>query len=269
MLNVFLLMMSLLLIASCSSGSSTKNKQSTLYFNAGTQSLMDKDYTAALTSLLKANAMDPENSDILTNLGMAYFFKGEKESGIRYLKEALKFNENNSDAKVNLASIYFLDKNYNEAERLYIEVTKDLTYDKQARNYYNLGLVEMQAYKNLTKAEDYFKRSVKEDENYCPSYFQLGHIRYTRRQFNTALKFFREAGMGTCSESPAPHYYQGLTLIELGKFDDARMKLDEVESRFKKSTYAVKARSKAIELQSIEIKEAKQVSSKTSETPEF
>lgn len=262
-------MMALLLIASCSS-SGTKSKQAALYFNAGTQNLMDKDYTSALTSLLKANEMDPENSEILTNLGMAYYFKGEKETGIKYLNEALKINENNSDAKVNLASIYYLDQKYDEAERLYKEVATDLTYDKQARNFYNLGLVQMKVRRDLTSAEDYFKKSIKEDENYCPSYFQLGMVYYTRRQLNSALKFFREAGLGTCYESPAPHFYQGLTLMELKKFDEARVKFDDVETRFKKSIYAVKARTKSIELQSIEIQTDKQVGQKTRlESPQF
>jgi outer membrane protein assembly factor BamD (BamD/ComL family) len=77
---------------------------------------------------------------------------------------------------------------------------------------------------------------------------------YKRNQFNSALKNFKEASMGTCYEAPAPHYYQGLTLMKLKKFDEARMKFDEIDSRFKKSPYASKARIKSTELKSIEIK---------------
>jgi type IV pilus assembly protein PilF len=245
------------IFAGCSSQSKLQNKQAGLYFSAGTQSLIDQDYTAALNSLLKANELNPENSEILTNLGMAYYFKDEKDLAIKYLKQALKINESNSDAKVNLASIYFKDGNYSAAEKLYKEVLKDLTYDKQARTYYNLGLIEAQVKKDLASAEDYFKRSIKEDENYCPSFFQLGMIQYQQRQYSTALKNFKEAGTATCYSAPAPFYYQGLTYMALGKYDEARLKFDDVETRFKKSVFAAKARAKTAELNNIEINQTK------------
>src|SRR5205823_5198732 len=106
--------------------------------------------------------------------------------------------------------------------------------------------------KNQVGAENYFKQSVKEDDNYCPAYFQLGMVYYKRRQFNSALKNFKEATMGTCYNSPAPHYYQALSLTSLKRFTEARLKLDEVETKFGKSVYGVKARTKQIELNEIE-----------------
>lgn len=274
MLNSIISILAVLFITACSSTKSVEVKQAQIYFNSGTQSLMDADYTAALTSLLKANELSPDSSEILTNLGMAYYFKGEKDLSIKHLQAALKINPKNSDAKTNLASIYFSDKNYPQAEQIYKEVLRDLTYDKQARTYYNLGLIEKDGRKNLSGAEDYFNKSVKEDESYCPSYFQLGMIYFQRRQLNTALKNFKEAGTGTCYESAAPHYYYGLTLMELGRIDDARMKFDDVESRFKRTTFAVKARAKILEMDSIQIKNVKSpeshaAGSKKLESPEF
>ena len=129
----------------------------------------------------------------------------------------------------------------------------------------------MQGKRNIVGAENYFKKSIKEDDNYCPSYYQLGLIQYQRRQFNSALRNFKEASMGTCFESPAPHYYQAITLIELKRYDDARIKLEEIDTRFKKSTYAVKARSKAIELQGIEKTKSSEshASRKVLESPDF
>lgn len=248
-----LLVFSTLILTSCASKESQlKQKQASLYFGAGTQSLIEKQYTEALKNLLEANKLDPDNSEILNNLGMAYYFKGEKEIAIKHLNRALEIDEKNSDARQNLASIYFKDNNFEAAEKIYKQVLKDLTYDKQARTFYNLGMLEMVAKRNVVSAENYFKKSITEDDNYCPSYYQLGLIQYNRRQFNSALRNFKEASMGTCYESPAPHYYQAMTLIELRRYDDARIKLDEIDSRFKKSVFAVKARAKAIELQEIE-----------------
>ncbi len=270
--SISLLMLSALILMSCSSKKDDlRLKQAGLYFGAGTQSLMEKEYTEALKNLLQANSMDPNNPEILNNLGMAYYFKGEKDLAIKHLNLALKYNPDSSDAKVNLASILFKDKNFREAERLYKLVLKDLTYDKQARTLFNLGIIELQAKDDSVAAENYFKKSLKEDENYCPSYFQLGLVQYNRRQFNTALKNFKEAGMGNCYEAPAPHYYQALTLIELRQFDEARIKLDEIETRFKKSSFAIKAREKILELNQIETKKSNvSHASKTMlESPDF
>lgn len=269
--TLVLLILSIFVLTSCASkDASLKAKQADLYFGAGTQSLIDRQYTDALKNLLEANKLKPNNSEILNNLGMAYYFKGERDIAVTHLKRALELNEENSDARINLASIYFKDKNYEDAERIYKQVLKDLTYDKQARTHYNLGMLSL-AKQNPVAAENHFKKSIKEDDNYCPSYYQLGLIQYSRRQFNSSLRNFKEASMGSCFENAAPHYYQALSLMELRRYDDARMKLEEIDSHFKKSIYAVKARALAIELQTIEKNKSieSHASRKVLESPDF
>jgi Tfp pilus assembly protein PilF len=246
---IFLVLMT---AVACSSSRKNEKNQAALYFGAGTQSLMSQQYTEALTNLLKANQLDPDNSEILTNLAMAYYFKGEKETAIRYLKRSVELDGSNSDAKVNLASIHYHDGNIAKAEQTYKEVLRDLTYDKQARTFYNLGVLELEKKNNSVAAENYFRKSLKEDDNYCPSYYQIGLMQFKRKQFHLALKSFKDATLGTCNESAISHYYQALTLTELKRFSEARMKYDEIDSRFRNSDYAEKARKKLIELNFVE-----------------
>lgn len=240
-------------LTSCSSkNNEIRSKKAGLYFGEGTANLINKKYTEALKNLLNANELEPDSSDILNNLGMAYYFKGERDIAIKHLKRSIELNKNNADAKSNLASIYYEEGNIGSAEKLYKEVTKDLTYEKLAITYYNLGLLELEKKKNPSKAEKYFKQSIQEDDNYCPSFFQIGLIKYNQKKFNTALKNFKEASLGVCYEIPSPIYHQALTLIKLRKFDEARLKLDLVESRFKGTEYYAKARKKIIELNEIQ-----------------
>lgn len=269
--TLFVVLSSFMLVACSSRKDDVKVKQAGLYFGVGTQNLVSKEYTEALKNLLEANKLDPENTNILNNLGMAYYFKGEKDLAIRTLKASLKLDDNNSDARINLATIFYNDKNYAEAEKLYKKVLTHLTYDKQARTYFNLGILELQVKQNTVSAENYFKKSIGEDDNYCPAYFQLGLLQYNRRQYNSALKNFKEAGMGTCFELPAPHYYQALTLVEMKRYDEARAKLEEIDSRFKDSSFAVRARTKAIELRNIENRNNTEIhaSGKVYESPDF
>jgi Tfp pilus assembly protein PilF len=268
-----LLAVVLFTLASCSSRPKEMNKKAQLFFSAGTQSLIEQNYTEALTNLLKANEIEKNNPEILNNLGMAYYFKGDHEVAIKYLMRTLELDPKNSDAKNNVGSIYFEMNRVSEAERIYLEVVKDLTYDKQARTYYNLGVLELEKKHNPEAAEKYLKLSLKESEDYCPSHFKLGTIYYSRRHFNKAYTSFREATMGTCLNSPAAHYQQALSLIELKKFTDARLKLDEVQTRFAKSNYAVKARTKLMEVDELEKQyrtlEAKSSLRKVIDSPEY
>jgi type IV pilus assembly protein PilF len=243
--------LTILILGSCSSKTKKNQAKAQLYFGAGTQSLMTQDYTDALSNLLKANELEPNNAEIMNNLGMAYYFKGEKDLAIETLKKSLSLKDN-SDAKVNIASIYFNDGDLNSAEKIYSSVLKDLTYDKQARTFYNLGLISVKR-SRPDEAEGYFQKSLKEDNSYCPSYYQLGLIKYSVGKFNQSLKNFRNATLGTCYDQPAPHYYQGLSLVGLKQFHEAMMKFDEIDSRFKGTEYAEMARKKIRELQSMQI----------------
>ncbi len=57
------LLVMILLISCASKNDDIKAKQASLYFGAGTQSLMAKQYTEALKNLLQANALDPKNPE--------------------------------------------------------------------------------------------------------------------------------------------------------------------------------------------------------------
>lgn len=247
-------LLTLLVVLTACASKEAKNKkhQSELYFGAGTQSLMSQDYTDALTNLIKADKLDPDNAGILTNLAMAYYFKGEKDHAITTLKRSIELNEDNSDAKINLATIYYKDGNVEQAEKIYKEVLKDLTYDKQARTFYNLGTLELRK-NNTVEAENYFNKSIKEEGNFCPSYHQIGLLQYSRKQYKMAYKNFKEASMGVCYESsPAAHYYQGLTLAKLQRYNEARMKFDEIDAKFKNSEFSALARNRMVELNELE-----------------
>lgn len=252
--NVSVLLLSAILftLTSCASKPKEMNKRAQIYFNAGTQSLMTREYTDALTNLLRANEMEPNNAEIMNNLGMAYHFKGDEALAVKCLKRTLELDPKNSDALANIGSIHYEAGRFQEAEAIYKEVLKDLTYDKQARTYYNLGILELDKKRNPNQAEIYFKAAIKEAEEYCPAHYRLGTIYFSNREYNKAYRSFREATMGTCVDSPSAHYNQALTLIELKKFSDARIKLDDIQNRFQKTAYGVKARTKMLELDEIE-----------------
>lgn len=238
-LNIFFFI-ALTACASKSINSTPEQKKAEIYYDKGTANLVDKKYTSAIDDLLKAFQLNPKSSKINNNLGMAYLFKGNQEKAIAHIKMAIELDSANTDARSNLASIYFTNKEYEKAEKIYSDILKDLTYQAHFRTYYNLGLLSLK--RNDTKrAEEYFDLALKENTSYCAAHFQKGMIVFNKGFYSKALEIFKEGSLGSCYNEPAPHYQAALCYIELKRFDDAREKLEFIIGQFDKSKYSTLA----------------------------
>lgn len=226
-----------LLITACSSNGPINKKKSILYYGHGTQKLIEKDYTQALSFLLKAYELDKKNTDILTNLGMAYYFKKKLEISKSYFEKAIEADPKNSDARNNLASIHLEQKNYSLAKKHYTIIKSELTYPKQFRTKYNLALIELQVGDRQIGVE-LLKEASKEKVDYCAANNLLGQTYYDLKKYKNALKWYKKATMGKCYEQPVPHYYIGKTLTQLARYDEAIQKFIELRERFSQSRYS-------------------------------
>lgn len=211
--------------------------KSEIFYNMGTNSLMKKEYTEALSKLLDANKLDPDNSKILNNLGMAYYFKKDVESAKNYLTKSLKIDSDNADARNNLASIYLEEGKITLAEEQYLKITTILTYTNRFRTFYNLGILN-QKLGNEEKAKSYFQQSIEENINYCPGHLQLGHLAYRDQKYEKALEHYKDASMGICFHNPVSQYGSAKTLLKLERYDKAIAKFEEIANRFTDSKYS-------------------------------
>ena len=118
-----------------------RKKRAHIYYTHGTKYLLDKEYIESLKNLLEARNLDPENSKILNNLGMAYYFRGKPELAKKEILKSIEIDPKNSDARNNLASIYFQQGQYDMAKKQYEKVLANLIYSHQYRTHYNLGLI--------------------------------------------------------------------------------------------------------------------------------
>ncbi|MCB9060134.1 MAG: tetratricopeptide repeat protein [Halobacteriovoraceae bacterium] len=218
-------------------------RKSEIFYTHGTQALMDKEYTKALSHLLNAEKLDSENADIQINLAMAYFYKDEKETALKHLNKALEIEPENPDARSNVASIYFSMGQLEKSKKLYKEVLKDLTYERNYRVYYNLGLISLKE-NDREGATENFMLAIKSEPAYCPAHYQLGIINKEQYKYQEALENFNMATEGICSNRPGPFYEQALTLMELKQFRKARSKMNYLIQKFNKSEFAKYAKDK-------------------------
>lgn len=249
-----LLLIFLISLTACASkkkAESSTDKKASIFYNQGSQELASKEYTKALSHLLQANKYKPNDSKILNNLGMAYYFKGAAPQAVTLIKKSLKLDPKNSDAKTNLGTIYLRKNQLKKARIVYNEVAKDLTYEKQFQTYYNLGIIAIKEAK-LKLATTQFKRSVKELDGYCPSHYELGKIYFKKKMYDEALSSFKDASFGQCYNNPLPQYHQAMTYIKLDQFKLAKDKLQDIIDRFSLTKYETLARNQIRKLKNLE-----------------
>ncbi|MCB9092592.1 MAG: tetratricopeptide repeat protein [Halobacteriovoraceae bacterium] len=242
-------LLALSLISCSSTEEDTEKRKADIYFASGTQHLVKKNYTQALTHLLKAVKLAPERSEIHNNLGMAYYFKGSKKNALSHIKHAIKLDPKNTDARSNLASIYLENNMLKRARKEYETILEDLTYPKQHQTYYNLGVLELKL-KRPEKAKKFFDLSVKENQYYCPAYLQSGLLDLKNKNFDVAYQSFDKGTDGPCFNYEPNFYYKALSLQKQGKFNKASKVYTQILQRFPKSRYHAMAKEKLNSIQS-------------------
>jgi len=224
-----------LMTISCASpkktGISPEKRKAQIYYNQGTRELLNKNYTVALKHLLEAYTLDKEDSKILNNLGMAYFFKKRPDTAIKTVLKAIKLDPKNIEARVNLGTIYTNTGRYEQAKRQYLLVLDNLTYSRQYKTYFNLGVLHLKLNKEL-EAINYFHQAINENSNYCPAFLKLGDINFRKKDYVKSLGYYKKAGTGVCYDNPDPLYRQALSLLKLKEYGSAKLKLEEVIERF-------------------------------------
>jgi type IV pilus assembly protein PilF len=246
MLRVILIFALLVQLAACASSSkkqetTVKDRRADILFAQGTSQLMSQEYTDALENLMLANQARPNDSQILNNLGMAYFFKGQPGLAERHIRQSVQVDPNNSDARNNLASILFTQNRLDEAKAEYIKVQDDLLYRHQWRVKYNLALIHLRQ-QNRAEAVRLLKEASAERQDYCAANYQLGMLYRESRNFKDAIEWFKRASDGTCYGEVEPHL-QLAELYELTRdMERARLKYEDIVERFATGPYAPIAR---------------------------
>lgn len=253
--QIFLLVIAII-CASCSSRpkeNSPEAKKADLYYGQGTHLLIQKEYTKALKNLLEANRYRPNDSKILNNLGMAYYFKGGKTLAVNTIKNAIEIDPKNSDARINLATIYMNANKLDLAEQQYKKVLEDLVYERQFKTYYNLATLALKR-KDHIKAKSLLKESLAINENFCPASFLHGKLSYKEGQYKEAKKYFSLAQKGFCHQNAEPQLYLAKTLAHLNEFFAAEQKLNEMTEQFAMTKWEATARREMVKVKSMQIK---------------
>ena len=217
-------------------------KRASLYFQIGNDLLEQKNYPDALTNLLEADKLDPENPYIMNSLGMLYFAREKYDLAANYIQRAIKADPKYTDARSNLGRIYIAQGKYERAIAETKRALKDLTYNQPEKAHTNLGLAYFRK-NNFKDAREQFLQALKLNKDYCPAYNHYGKTLMKLKQFDDASGVF-DRGIKVCQHSPEEvHYLSGLSYYQRGKKDMALIRLKEVAKLYPGSEYSEKSRS--------------------------
>lgn len=278
-IKALLLTVTVLLISSCSSSKlkepTTEEKKADAYYGQGTTELINKNYAQALTYLVQARELNPKDTRIRNNLGMAYYFRNQPELAEKELKSSISLDAKNTDARLNLGALYMEKNRIQEAREQFEAVQADLTFKSHYRNYYNLAILSLKE-GDRHGAFDYLAKSIKEKYDYCPSYFKQGELYAEEFRYKEALEAFKEATKGTCVSDPAPHYQQALALLNLNRPLEAKRKFQEIYEKFPTTRFGAMASAQIKKIsnnneeqQSTRATQTEVIRSQSGETPNF
>ncbi|RPH52335.1 MAG: tetratricopeptide repeat protein [Desulfobacteraceae bacterium] len=124
-----------------------------------------KDYTAALNELLKAERTYTNDPHLHNDLGLVYMTKDQLTLAIEHFKKAIDLKPDYAPARNNLGTAYLATKNWDSAIICFKEVSRDLLYATPHYPLTNLGWAYYNK-KEFALAESYYKEALKIGPNF-------------------------------------------------------------------------------------------------------
>lgn len=114
--------------------------------------------------LLERLKSDPNNADLLANIGNIYYDTQQYPVAISYYRQALKLQPANTGVRTDMATAYWYS---GDADTAIAEFKKSLSYEpNKANTLFNLGIVEWQGKMDIQEAVATWQKLLDTNPNY-------------------------------------------------------------------------------------------------------
>ena len=161
------------------------------YINKAINAMGNKNPEEAILSLSSNVNMFSANFTFQYLLGTAYYQTKDYSNSKIYLKNALEIYPQSKNVKHNLALIYDATGEWEESDKLYMELIANDSTDAQAYNNYAYSLVERG--ENIEFALELAKNAIRLEPNSAAYLDTLGWIYYKLSLYDEALIYIRES----------------------------------------------------------------------------
>lgn len=237
-----ILIFSLFIVAACATTSASDAEKAELFLRMGSTQFDNGNYPGALTSMLKAEELDPRNAAIQNNLGLVYFMRQRFELSEKHFRRALSLNNKYSEARNNLGRLLIEVGKFKEAEKELQVVIDDLTYPGVDKAYVNMGLAQFNQ-KNFTQAKESFLNAMNLARDNCIANSYYGRSIFEMNDYGKAAPAL-DTAIGFCQRAlfDEPHYYSALAYYRLGDKDKSVARFSEIVKLYPEGKYREKSK---------------------------
>ena len=143
------------------------------------------DYEKAVESFLKVLEEDKNNPNILNNIGLCYAKLAKDDLAIEYFLKALSFNRKSVQTYINLADVYYRNKNIIDAINLLENGVTLMPQEIALKHYLSRFYVEDSRY---DLAMDQLFEILDIDEDNVDAYWDLGNIQFELGDYDSAAE---------------------------------------------------------------------------------
>lgn len=228
-------------LSACSTFS-RDNETAGLYVELAQVQLQKGHPAVALSTLMKAEKIDPNNPQLNNQFGLTYGVFEKHEKAVEYFRKAVATKPDYSEARNNYARALIEVGKYKEARDELELVTNDLTYRNQASAFSNVGL----SYLREGKYKDslpFFQKSLRLSKN-CLTYSYYGRALYELKDYRGAIPVF-DVALPLCKKInfDEAHYYGALTYFKSGDKIKGVALMNETILHYTDGAYQDKAKS--------------------------
>lgn len=202
-----------------------KANPASYHYQMGLSFLNERNYTSALIDLTEANKLDPDNPEIIYNLGTAYMGKKRPDLAEPILQRAIMLKPNYSMARNDLGVVYLDLKRWDNAIQEFKIVKDDLFYENSDNAAINLGLAYLGKGEYPKALEELRAVAVMNPRNPVVR-LSLGRVMFAMGKSEEAITEYYKA-LGIYRDYGAAFYYLGQAHLKLNAIDAARAAFKE------------------------------------------
>jgi type IV pilus assembly protein PilF len=238
-------MVAILSLSACASSGAPKKlsdaDRATSLLELASASINDGDPTGAIQNLNQVEALNEKIPEEHYLYCLAYYQKGESEMAITAARRAIALKPDYSAAKNTLGKLLLDEGKYAEAEKYLAESAADLSFRDAYLAKTNLGILYFKTLRPEL-AMRWLTSAIKDGgPAACMAAYYRGQIEMNQNSFDRAQADLKAATRNNCSGMAESHLALGQALIRMKKYDQARVKLMDIQKLFPDTDAAVKA----------------------------
>lgn len=235
-----MLLLVALLVSGCSSAGKPKIDIAQSHYKMAQSNMATKDYTSALSEMLQAVQMKPDDPDYQTTLAMIYFEKQAYPQSEQHYKKALQLRPNDPIVENNLAALYMNMQRWDEAAALFRKVADNLLFRYKTRALIGMGVALSHGGKPMQAVLAY-NEVLQNFPDDTTALFMLGQTYYDMGKFELAQQRLTKVLKLMPADSSA-RLLLGQCYMQLGQLEAAAAEFREVANREDGSGLAIQAR---------------------------